>query len=133
MGLLDVDYGNLFKDLVYDTLVKQAVSKLLSKMVGVVTIPIFGPFIGSAISFLITYVANLIYAPLDEFVDMKQIVLKDKDLQKKYDTESLKLKVIAQEKGIDSPEFKKERDVSKQALANFVSLKSVANSVQANH
>lgn len=121
-----VDLGNLFKDLVFDNLVKAAVKKVLAKIPKLIAVPVFGPFVGTIVSLVITKVADLLYEGFDEWIDFKQIAFKDKELQKKYDTAATKLKIIAHEKGIDSPEFKEQRNADKSALADFVSLRDIA-------
>lgn len=123
-----VDLGNLFKDLVFDNLVKAGVNRVLSRIPKLIAVPIFGPILGGLISLVITKVADILFEMLDEYVDFKQIAFKDKQLEKTYNTAATKLKILAHEKGIDSPEFKEQRNVDKNALADFVSLRDIAKS-----
>ena len=65
-------------------------------------------------------ISSQIYKQLILLVDISAIKLVNEAHQKAFDTESLRLKVIAHEKGIDSDEFLKARETAVAALSAFV-------------
>ena len=106
---------NLFKSLVWDNLVKTAISKVF------IAVPFLalGP-LGKLTSWLLTKFAKKLYLQFEEVVDLKHIVYLNKDLRKEFDRASVKLKILAREVGIESNEFKKARKEHEKQLAAFV-------------
>ncbi len=106
---------DLFKDLVWDNLVKAAMTKMF------VAVPFlaWGP-IGGIIEHLFIKFAGKLYDVLKLELDVKSMVFKNKRLEKEFNRASVKLKIIARDKGINSEEFKKQRDLHKKQLADFV-------------
>ena len=54
------------------------------------------------------------------FVDVSAIKLKNAVAQHEYDNASVRLMIVAIEKGVDSEEFRKANEADKAALAKFV-------------
>jgi hypothetical protein len=108
---------DLFKDLVFDTLVKAALQRLFS----LVPLLGWGP-LGMVISFYLTKFADLLYSGVKEFVEVESIPIKNEALRKEFDRASVKLKIIAGGKGIDSPEFREARNADKENLLKLVTV-----------
>jgi hypothetical protein len=106
---------DLFKDLVWDSLVKAALAELFL----IAPWLAWGP-VGFVVSFIAQHFSDQLYKTLSLAVQMEAIVIKNEEHKRAFDRASVKLKVMAKEKGIDSPEFEKLREEQKQALADFV-------------
>lgn len=104
-----------FKTLLWDVLVKELLQKLF------VALPFlsYGP-LGALITKVLTYATNGLYDSVKLTVDIEQIVLKNAAHQKEFDRASVELKLIAQQKGSDSEDFKKARLAHQAILAQFV-------------
>lgn len=109
-----MDLGDLFKDLVWDNLVKAALGRLFAAfpLLG------WGP-IGFVIGWVATRLAEELYKVTEEFIDLKLIVLRKQSHRQAFDHAGVVLKIVALDKGIDSPEFKNEREKHKLALSKF--------------
>jgi len=69
---------------------------------------------------VIEAVANAIFNVIVLYIDVEAIKLKNQAHQTAYEAASLHLMVVAAESGIDSEEFKKERDAELIELQKFV-------------
>jgi hypothetical protein len=69
---------------------------------------------------MVHVVTNRMYEGLRLLVDLQAIVILNEAHRKAYDDAAIKLKIIAHDRGIDSPEFKKAREDAKAAFAIFV-------------
>lgn len=109
-----MDLGDLFKDLVWDNLVKAALSRLF------VVVPLlgWGP-IGFVVTWFATRFANQIYESVKMAIQLEAISLRNESYKRAFDAAHAKLAVIAYKKGIHSPEFRQARDESKKALSQF--------------
>ncbi len=105
---------DVFKDVVFDQLVKAAITYI----VGLAPFLSFGP-IAFIISKVVTYVAGLLYLEMKEAINFQVILLNNRSLHDKFVTAQIELRKIALEKGIDSPEFRVNREAHKKALAEF--------------
>lgn len=105
---------DVFKDLVFDQLVKAAISYI----VGLAPFLSFGP-IAFIIGKVVTYIAGILYAELKEAINFQVILLNNRSLHDKFVGAQIELKKLAMEKGIDSPEFRVQREKHKAALAAF--------------
>lgn len=112
---LDLAQG-LFKRLVWDPMIVSATAALFAAAPWLATWPL-GPIVRS----LILRFTDKLYALLDKVVDLQVIVLVNAAHRAEYERASVKLKLLAKDKGIDSPEFKEARDAAKVSLAKFVS------------
>ena len=110
-----MNLGDLFRSLVWDNLVKAAIKRIFMA----VPFLTMGP-LGSVTTFIITKITDKLYVVLKESVDLQVIVFKNKKLGKEFGRASVKLKIIANERGVDSNEFKEQREIHKKRLANFV-------------
>lgn len=106
---------DLFKNLVWDNLIALGIEKLfrLLPFLG------WGP-IGFLVSKIIWKFSDVLFEVTDTFIDVKEIPIRNNNLRKEFDRESVKLMIIAREKGIDSIEFKTERENAKKSLSNLV-------------
>lgn len=112
---------DLFKDLVYDNLVKAAIERLFLAAPFLA----WGPF-GVIVTHYLTKFANLLYEVTKTFVIVESIPIKNEALRKEYDRASVKLKIIAGEKGINSTEFKEARNADKENLLKLVTVRRAA-------
>lgn len=104
------------KTFVWDTLVETEIAALF------VAVPWLGVWpLGPIIHFLLTTFSDRLYAEGRLGVDEAAIVFVNAAHKAAFDTELVKLKVIAHEKGVESDEFKKERADAREALRKFVS------------
>ncbi|WP_374029782.1 hypothetical protein [Bdellovibrio bacteriovorus] len=106
---------DLFKDLVWDSLISAALKQLFAAfpMLG------FGP-IGLFVTWVVTNFADKLYDRAKEYIALETIAFKNKQLEKEYNRESVKLKIIARGSGIDSEEFKQGRENAKKTMSNVV-------------
>jgi hypothetical protein len=110
-----MDLGDFFKAAVWDNIVKAALGRLF------VFLPIlgWGP-IGFVVSWVVTHFTNQLYDLLKEAIQMEAIALRNESHRKAYERASVVLKVIALDKGINSPEFQKARDEHKRSLTQLI-------------
>lgn len=110
-----INLNGLFKDLVFDNVVKIAIERLFLK----VPLLAWGP-LGYFIALGLTKFADVLFEVLDEMVDLKGIALNKLNLRDKYVEAAVKLNLIAQEKGIESEEFKKARIEDMEKFSQFI-------------
>jgi hypothetical protein len=104
----------LFKDLVWDAEIEVALTALFS----------YAPYLGwpplrQIISAIIKFAANRFWKQVKLAVDIGAVTILDAQRKAAFDKASVVLKIIAIDKGIDSPEFKKAKDEAKIALSKF--------------
>lgn len=106
---------DLFKQLVWDTLVKAALQRLflLVPFLG------WGP-IGTIITWLVLKYADQLYDAVALYINVELISYRNIEFGQTYAAAEMNLKQIAADKGIDSQEFQDARTVEKQALSNVV-------------
>lgn len=109
------DLGDLFKDLVWDLLVKAALSKLFAAIPWLG----WGP-VGILVGWIVGMLADYLYDAVKMTIDLQVIAFKNEQHRREYDKAGVTLKLIARDKGIDSPEFKAARDENKKSLSRFV-------------
>lgn len=110
-----MDLGDIFKKLVWDSLIKFALQQLF------LAVPLlgWGP-IGYVVTWIATYFTDKLFVALKLAVDLEMIVLRNEEHKREYTLAALDLKHIIKEKGLNSPEFKKAREKHQEALARFV-------------
>ena len=109
------DIGDIFKDLIWDTLVKVALMKLFAAVPWLG----WGP-VGVLVGWIAGMLADALYEALRLAVDLQMITFKNEAHRRAFDDAGVKLKLIAKDKGIESPEFKEARVRHREALAVFV-------------
>lgn len=109
------DIGDIFKDLVWDALVKAALGMLFRAVPWLAWGPL-GVFVG----WVVGLAAGYLYDAVKMAIDLQVIAFKNEAHRKAFDDAGVKLKIIAKDKGIDSPEFKEARELHKKRLAEFV-------------
>lgn len=112
-----------FKELLWDQIVSSALTKLFQRFAFLS----WGP-IQAAITWIVFKYADELYQAVKMYIKIELIIFKNKELQNKFAVASLNLKLVAQENGINSKEFKEGRDAHKKALEPFVRYDRVRNS-----
>ena len=112
---MELDISTLFKDMVWDILLKKGISTLMLSL----SISPQG-FLGIILTKLIIAIADKLYPIMVKMVKIETIQIQDEIHQKSFERAQLKLKIIAKEKGIDSQEFKDAREKEKQALRKLI-------------
>jgi hypothetical protein len=79
----------------------------------------WGP-VGMITGFIVGKILDLVYDAVKMAVNLEVIRFKNEGLQKEFDSASLKLKLIARDKGVTSPEFLSARENHKKKLSEFV-------------
>ena len=110
-----MDLNDLFKDLVWDNLIKAALGKLFA------AVPVlgWGP-IGLVVNYIVFKFADQLYDAIKEWKDFKVIFLRNLGLEQDFNTTSVKLKLIAIDKGKESVEYKEARNENQKRLQNLV-------------
>lgn len=114
-GLTEIE--QIFKSLVWDNAIKAGQVALVG------AVPFFGlPVINTITNWFIGIVTNWIYKIIVLFIDIEAIKLVNAVHQAQYDAASVRLKIIAIDRGINSDEFKKARDEAKAALSKLTNI-----------
>lgn len=107
-----IEAEKFFKGAAWDTLVDLALGALFAEF------PWLNIFlVRDAVRWLVTRYTDKLYVFLTDLLNLLYVVLKNKALQKQFTEFALKLKGIAQEKGIDSPEYLEARKEHQQKFA----------------
>ncbi len=114
------DLGDLFKSLVWDNIVKMAITRLFSFLPGFLVGGPIGLFLRPIITGFIVKFTDQLYEFLRLTINFQMIVFKVEDLERKYTEAGVELASIANEKGIDSPEFAEARKANDEAFYDFV-------------
>lgn len=108
---------DLFRDLIWDNLVEAGIAALFIEVPWLNAWPI-----GGAVKYLLRLFSDKVFDGVRMSVDLSLIAFMNQEHKKAYDTEVVKLKIIAHSYGVDSPEFKKEKENAKEILAKFVAI-----------
>lgn len=103
------------KDLLWDPLVKAA-TLLLFKAIPWLG---WGP-LGLVVGGVIGLFADQLYELAKVYIDFQRIALKNLEHMKAFDDAAVKLKIIAQGNGLDSPEYLAAREKHAKALSAFI-------------
>jgi hypothetical protein len=112
---------DLFKVLVWDSLVKFAISRLFAAR----PFLSWGP-VGVIVGWALNLLADKLYAAADEFVDMTVIPIRNTALRAAYDRESVRLKLLARDKGLGSAEYLKAREDARKAHFDLVRIRTAS-------
>lgn len=123
-----IDLGALFKTIVWDSMVRSAVTKLLAALILTPT-GIVGEFVTWVALKATDWVFNNLVIP---FVKVETIKLKNEIHQKQFDDASASLAIVAKDKGINSPEFAAQHSKEQNAFYNLVHFNSKPLVVPAN-
>lgn len=105
----------IFKGLVWDILVKKYLSEMfISLSIGPTSL------LATVITKIAMYFLERLYPIIEQTVKISEIRLTNEVHQAAYQRAHLKLVILAKEKGIDSSEFKKQREIQHEKLANLV-------------
>jgi hypothetical protein len=105
----------IFKDLIWDNLIRAGKAALFSAAPWMSVWPL-----GPMINLLIDMFTDKLYEGLRLAIDLEAIVFVNEAHRRAYDKAAVTLKILAQEKGIDSPEFKNAKEYAKADLSKFV-------------
>ena len=111
---------SIFKNLVWDNLIEAAIRAFFIYVPWLNIWPIAG-----AVRYILLIFTNHIFDSLKLVVDLQAIALLNEQHKNAYNRQLAKLKIIAREKGIESDEFKQERENAKKELARFVGYNAV--------
>lgn len=106
---------DVFKDMVFDQLVKAAVSYII----GLAPFLSWGP-ISFIVGKVVVYVAELLYVEMKDAINFQVILLNNKDHHRAFISAQIQLNLIAKTSGIDSQEFKLSREKHKISLSKFI-------------
>ncbi len=112
----DLDFSQFLKDVAWAALVKFATARLIAAL----------PFLGWGpmgwiTGIVVSMVGAAVYDAMAEAFKLEMIEFRNEQFQRQWDTESVKLKIVAKNKGVDSPEFKEQRKKSVESLTKLVS------------
>ncbi len=116
VSLPEIDLSSFIKDVVWQAVIKFATQKLL----GWLPAWLIGGPVGWIVGAVVAMVGSAVYDAMAEAFNLQMIVFKNEGLQREFDSSSLKLKLIARDKGIDSFEFRKARLENVEKLSRLV-------------
>ena len=106
---------NIFKSLIWDNVVSLFLTYAFAE------VPILNlPILHGLTVYFVTLITDGIFMIGRYVTDMTSIKIVEPILLSKYETESIRLGIIAHNSGIDSDEFKKEREIEKQKFHDFI-------------
>lgn len=105
----------IFKSLVWDVMIKSAVGKAIALLALSPT-----GFVANIVATLLIKFSDWLYPIFEKAIKVGEIKLSNEIHQRAYEKAQYKLKVIAIEKGIDSDEFKKQRDIEHNKLVDAI-------------
>lgn len=114
MSLVD-PASTIFKSLVWDIAIKKYASKLLISMAISPT-----GFIGIVITKAIMHLADKLYPIIVNMIKVGEIKLSNEVHQRAYEKAQIKLKLTLEQYGIDSKEFKNEREIEHDKLLRAI-------------
>lgn len=106
---------DLFKTLVWDNLIKAALGQLYAAF-PILNLPVIGWFV----QFVILKYTDLLYAGMKEWVQFKEIMIKNLNLEHEYDRADVKLRLVHDEHGPESAEYKAAAKEEADAFSNFI-------------
>lgn len=111
-----LDFSKFLKDVAWAALVRLATQNLIAALpfLG------WGP-LGWITGAIVGIVGAAVYDAMAEAFKLEMIEFRNEQFQRQWDTASVKLKIIAKNHGIDSPQFKEERKKNVEALSKLVS------------
>lgn len=117
---MNLDVGDLFKSLVFDSLVKAAITRLF------IAVPFlgWGP-IGLVVNNIIVHFVDELYDITKTTLDLRAIAIKNNEHQQAYLAACLQLRIVALEDGPESTKFLEMREQHKNALSKFVRFNGV--------
>lgn len=108
---------DIFKELVWDTLVEKAVTAQLTSLIGA---SLAGGPLGAFLGWILMKFANSLYGYISTMANLKAIAFKNEEAQEAYDRASVKLQIIYDQAGLDSEEYKNARVENKKRLKDLV-------------
>lgn len=115
---IDSTLVNLFKSLVWDSLVKKLIASILTKLMLTATGPL-GWFVGT----VVTKISDQLFVIFSMFADVSTIRLRNAIHQKQFDDASEKLGIVLAEHGPNSQEFQNAHAKEQDAFYNLITIK----------
>lgn len=109
------DIGDMLKTMVWDQLIEQALAAVFKAVPWLG----WGP-VGAVIKVVVGLVADALYEGMRTIYDMQAISFRNNAHRVAFEDSTLKLQLIARDKGIESPEFKEARIENRKRLSTFV-------------
>lgn len=110
-----MNLDELFKQLVWDTMIRAA----LSQVFAAVPLLAWGP-IGPVVTWVAVHFTDKLYVLLSEVIEMEYVAFKNTQHRKAFDVAAFNLQLVADIHGPESEEFKHEREEAKSRLSQFV-------------
>lgn len=106
---------DFLKELIVDKLVEASLERLF------LAVPLlgWGPF-GIIITYFAKKYATLFFEEMRDIITIEKIKITNESFEKEYHKKSLKLKIISNNYGVDSPEFQEAKNEAKESLKNLV-------------
>lgn len=106
---------SLFKEAVWDAAVESALASLFVAAPWMNTWPLRGIVRG-----LTLMLTNRIFSLLRLVIDLQVIQLLNSEHKQAFAREAVKLRIIAIDKGLNSPEYKRAKEDAKASLSRFI-------------
>jgi hypothetical protein len=97
----------LFKELIWDVVLAAVLGALTASLPG---------WVSTIIISIVKGFTDKLFGGLTLMLEMDSARIKNNDFRVAFNAAAVRLKLVAQQKGIDSPEFRKERNEHKKAL-----------------
>ena len=106
---------DLFKEIAWDELVKLALAKLFEKFAFLSFWPV-----SAIVSWIVIHFTNILYVALDELVDLKMILFRNREAWENFSKASVVLMLKLDEFGKDSEEYKNAKANAKTTVSAFL-------------
>ena len=110
-----MDLGDLFKDLVFDQLIKFALSKLFAA----VPVLAWGP-IGWFVTYIVHKFADMLYDEMELHVKIQTVAFRNEKFEEEFRKSSIKLKLVSRDFGPGTSEFEEAKNEAKNDLSNVI-------------
>lgn len=108
---------DVFKELVWDTLVEKAIQQQLISLIGA---SLAGGPLGAFLGWILVKFAGALYGHISKIANLHAIAFKNEEAQETYDRASVKLQIIYDQSGVDSEEYTNARIENKKRLKDLV-------------
>jgi hypothetical protein len=122
---MEINVIDIAKSLFWDLMVKKAIADAIAFL----AIPASGP-IAFIVTKIIVKFTDKLYFYFSQEIKIGALKLENELHQKAFERAQIKLKLIALEKGIESDEFKNQRKIEVEKLADLIRFIDKPTSVQ---
>ena len=106
---------NAINDLLWEPLTEAALVALFAEVPVLAVWPL-----KQIISGFVRWVSRLLWEQIDLYTDLAAVHLLNAKHRSEFDRESVRLRMIAVESGVDSEDFRKARDEATKTFAKFI-------------